>query len=334
MGIVAGLGGLVGGAMGMFGGGSKQPDAPNVWQAPNMNQTANNYLTGVGGLSPYTNFGQYGLGQGGSIYNMLQNNPGALGYMGGANFAGGLGQLQALNQYGAGNTLTGAGIGALPYAQSIFGTAMDPQQALYNRTLQQTQDQTRAGLESRGLDMTPYGAGVEGQTLGNFNIDWQNQQLQRQIAGAQGGGGLINAAGTAIGQGNALSSAAPGQFFNASGMPYNVFQQLGQNQFQNLGSAMGIAGQGQGLAQGQLQDWANYLQIGEGADKNAIANYQAQLEAQKQQFQENQVFGRQMGNALYGLGQGGFNMGNMFGGGGGNAFWPSSSFMSGGMSWG
>ena len=33
---------------------------------------------------------------------------------------------------------------------------------------------------ARGLGMSPYGAGVENKALSDFNIDWQNQQLQRQ----------------------------------------------------------------------------------------------------------------------------------------------------------
>lgn len=314
MGMIAGVAGLAGGLMGMFGGGSDQPAAPNVWQAPNMNQTAGNYLTGVGNLSPYTNLGQFGLGAGQNIFNTLANNPGAAGYFGGAQTAGAMGQAGALGQFGAGQALTGAGLSSLPYAQSIFNTAMDPQMALYNRTLQQVTDQSRAGLESRGLDMTPYGAGVEGQTLSNFNIDWQNQQLMRQIQGAQGAGNVLQHGGNAIAQGAGLTGAAPGQFFQASGWPYGVFQGMGQDQFGNLSNLMNIGGQGFNFNQGQLGDWAQYLQIGNQSNANAIANYQAQLQAQKQQFQENQIFGSQIGNSLYGLGMGGFGMSGLMGG--------------------
>src|SRR5262249_46318276 len=72
----------------------------------------------------------------------------------------------------------------------IIEQGMDPQNALYGRTAQQLQDQTRAGLAARGILMDPYGAGVEGSTMSNFNIDWQNNQLQRRIAAAQAAGGL------------------------------------------------------------------------------------------------------------------------------------------------
>ena len=77
--------------------------------------------------------------------------------------AGDLSQQQALR--GAGN--------------SIYQTAFDPQQALFNQLTQQTTDQTRAADSARGLAMSPYSVGNESQALSNFDINWQNQQLQR-----------------------------------------------------------------------------------------------------------------------------------------------------------
>jgi hypothetical protein len=49
--------------------------------------------------------------------------------------------------------------------------------------------------------MTPYGAAAEGNALSNFNIDWQDKQLMRQLAGLGSAtstyGGLIGAGSTA-----------------------------------------------------------------------------------------------------------------------------------------
>jgi hypothetical protein len=73
---------------------------------------------------------------------------------------------------------------ALQYGQQIMQTAMDPQNALYNRTQQQLTDQIRAGLAARGLNMSGVGQGIEQQGLNNFNIDWQNNLLGRQVQGA------------------------------------------------------------------------------------------------------------------------------------------------------
>jgi hypothetical protein len=98
----------------------------------------------------------------------------------------------------------------------LIQQSFDPQQALYNRTVQQTQEQTRAGLEARGLDMSPYGAGVESSALSNFNIDWQNSQLQRELAGAQGVGGLASGIGGLAGQMNQIGQTV-GQLGTAGG---------------------------------------------------------------------------------------------------------------------
>jgi len=88
---------------------------------------------------------------------------------------------QSQNLYDAGN--------------QIYNTAFDPQNALYNRTQQQVGDQINAGQAQRGLGNSPVGAAEYGQGMSNFNIDWQNQQLQRQ----QQGVGAMNAAATGAG---------------------------------------------------------------------------------------------------------------------------------------
>lgn len=77
------------------------------------------------------------------------------------------------------NAIYGAG-------QNLWQTAQDPQSALYARTVQQLQDQTRAAQSARGIAMSPYGAGGEADVMKNFNIDWQNQQLARQAQGLSG----------------------------------------------------------------------------------------------------------------------------------------------------
>jgi hypothetical protein len=88
-----------------------------------------------------------------------------------------------------------------PDISQMLTNAFDPQQALYGRTLQQVTDQTRSGEAARGVANTPYGAAAEGNALSNFNIDWQNQQLQREMAGLGSAGNtyqqLIGAGATA-----------------------------------------------------------------------------------------------------------------------------------------
>ena len=73
--------------------------------------------------------------------------------------------------------LTG-GMGA---ANQILNTGFDPQNALYNQQFAQQQDQANAQSAMSGLGGSPYAAGVANQANTNFNIDWQNAQLARQI---------------------------------------------------------------------------------------------------------------------------------------------------------
>ena len=139
---------------------------------------------------------------------------------------GGINQLQNFANWGApkiqnttkpqsdalmnlGTELAGAFKGNLPYADQALTNAFDPQSALYNQYRDDLTDSSRAGLAARGIAMSPYGAGVESNTMGRFLNDWQDKQIQRQNTGAntaatlQGqyqsgvtaGGGLINAAG-------------------------------------------------------------------------------------------------------------------------------------------
>lgn len=68
------------------------------------------------------------------------------------------------------------------YASQLMNTAFDPQQALYNQQQHQLQEQVRAGLAARGLNSSAAGQGIENDALSGFNIDWQNQQLQRQLS--------------------------------------------------------------------------------------------------------------------------------------------------------
>src|SRR5262249_14758970 len=179
-----------------------------------------------------------------------------------------------------------------------------PQSALYGRTAQQVQDQTRAGLEARGVNNTPYGAGIEGQTMGNFNLDWQNQQLQRQIAGGQTAGGLIGA-------GAGLQAGAPGQFLAGAGMPYSTFQGIGSGNLGTLGQVAGFGSAGAQIPQQQIQDYLNYLGWGSGAlnagNQANLGLYQGQLQQAKQEGQENQAMGKGIGKLAAGVA--GFGLG-------------------------
>jgi hypothetical protein len=206
----------------------------------------------------FNTYNQSNLGQYGNT--SLQQGMGALGqygpgYQNAANAAGSsYGALaadmssQANQNWGTQQQLLGAG-------QQVFNTAMDPQSALYNRTVQQLQDQTGATNSMYGLGSSAAGAGVANQALGNFNIDWQNQQLQRQATGLQAYDQAAGAAGQYGQLAGAQAAQIPGYQLASGQTPYSTAQGIaaqpgalgntyGQYQNQNVyGQAQGIQGQ-------------------------------------------------------------------------------------------
>lgn len=175
--------------------------------------------------------------------NSLQNPLGA--YTGQINnqLQTGIPQLQQIGQNAIGQIpgITGAYQNASNYAnaganfaannaqglatagQQVWNTALDPQQALYNRTLNQITQQDNAQQAARGLTMSPVGQELSNQATSNFNIDWQNQQLQRQLSGLQGlGSAYGNATNMGIAGSNLMNSAA-----NNAGLAASAPLQIG-----------------------------------------------------------------------------------------------------------
>ena len=150
--------------------------------------------------------------------------------------------------------------------QQLYNTALDPQHALYSRTVQQLQDQTGATNSMYGLGSSAAGAGVANQALSNFNIDWQNQQLQRQAQGLQGYGQAVQQAGQAGAQGGALGAAGAGYTQQGGEIPFQAGQYL-------AGIPGQLAGQyASGVEQGPLSSSQAingqiipYLNYGQGA---------------------------------------------------------------------
>ena len=288
----------------------------NTYQPTGFGQAESGALGGIGNLGNFNAYAslypQYsGIGQG------LVNDPNAQAFQQGAGTAGALGQNAALGAYGAGAGLMGQGGNLFGLGNQVANTAFDPQNALYNRTLQQTQDQVRAGEAARGIATTPYGAGLENQALNNFNIDWQNQQLQRQIAGGQAASGLYGQGGGLVGQGAGLQAGAPGAYLQASGMPYATSQGIGSGQLGTLGQLGQFGAAGAQIPQQQVQDYLSYL--GWGSGQQGMGN-QAQLGLGKFNLdQANQGFNQQQ--TMFG------DIGKLAGAG--LSFLPGGNFLSG-----
>lgn len=253
-------------------------------------------LGGIGGLSQY-NLGGMNLGQAQNIGQNMLGNWGAPGALGGAMTAAGLGQSAAANQFGAGG--------------AIYGSAFDPQQALYNRSLQNVTEGARANAMAAGLGTSPLGIGATDWAQNMFNIDWQNQQLMRQIQGSQAASGL--------------QAGAPGLAMTSAMYPWQTAQGIGGA---NLGTLANLGTYGINAAQlpgQQIAGWQNALgtmgalqaqafgqQQGVFQDQMGIMNAQ---NAQAQQNYQNMVQGLSgIGNMLGAAA--GFG-GGMLGGGGG-----------------
>jgi hypothetical protein len=187
---------------------------------------------------------------------------------------------QAANNFGQQQQMQGMG-------NQLWNQAADPQHALYNQMQQQVQDQTGAVNSMYGLGASGAGAGIAQQALGQFDMNWQNQQLQRMLQGAQGYEGLSRAGGQmgTLGAANLQAGMGyygqqPGYTQQSAGVPLQAQQMVAgmpaqnANQYvQGISSAMTPYNQ-------QMNQTIPYMNYGAGAQNNAFTQ---NLKQDKQQ---------------------------------------------------
>jgi hypothetical protein len=190
---------------------------------------------------------------------------------------------QGQQEYGQGQTIYQQ---AVPYAWQALQQGFDPQNALYNQQYAQNLNQTNAINAMSGVGASPYGAGISAQSGQNFNLNWQNQQLQREATAAQAAGSLYGAGTAGLAQGmnaagqglqglqNAYSTGAA-NYANVMGAGTGAYG-AGSNLY---GAATGLYGAGNQTLGGA----GNAIQQG-GAGQQSIL--QAQQQAQQQQIQD------------------------------------------------
>lgn len=220
-------------------------------------------------------------------------------------------QLQGLSQ-GAGALgqtnsqipLSYTGITSNPQLMAglqTLATAYDPQQTLYNQQYQQQMDQQNAINAMNGVAGSPYAAGVSGQANQNFNTNWQNNQLQRQVTGlgaydsaasaaaqniaALTGAStnnystLANTAATTATDASNLGIAGLNTQASAAQLPYDLYLQQQQAQEAALGSQVSGTNAAAATTQESVADQGTYLAQGTSANNSAIqatsANNQA-----------------------------------------------------------
>lgn len=249
-------------------------------------------------------------------FGNIQNNPYASQEIGSAFGA---------SQYGLGTTvpqlqsssgqLYGSATGALPYGGQILNTAFDPRNALYNTTQQRVSDQSNAINAQSGVASSPYGAGVAAENNSNFNIDWQNQQLQRQQQGIQGYGSLLSSVGKGFeGAGQLGNQAVAGQSAYGA-LPYSTYLGNQNDVLSGANSYSGAVSNSYG-AENNLANLLNaYLGRGQAATSQALVG-------QQQGFNQGQTNMSNLGSSLSGISNG---FSNIFGGSGSSGYNPGSN---------
>lgn len=285
-GIVSGIGGLVGD---IFGGGQSAPTQSNVqvYQPAgtagadtNIQNLLNSNTAAVSGANnPYT-ANSSNIAQ---LFQSLFNAPTAGGYNTSAGNAGTAYTNAGNMASNASGQINNSALSLLPGAAQVMQLGLDPQNDLYNRSLQQNTD--RANVNNAAYGLTgQQAAGNTNQANKDFNIDWQNNELQRAIAGLSGAGNAItSASGNAInasnlgttGAGNILQGGATP--YNTSGNIYNNQQTALQNYIQQLLGPVTSSQSTIGDLSGYLGQGINSSASGASA---ALGNFNAQNNAQ------------------------------------------------------
>lgn len=219
------------------------PAPPKDYFKQTMPQAVGNSFSGINSFSQMPNYGQ-------QTYNQAQ------GTFAGTQGPSGWDPTQAVN---AGNSMISGSQALSPYVAQLFQMGFDPQNDFYNQSAHNLTEQTNAELSKRGIATSPYGAGVTGQVLGQFNNDWQNQRLGRAVQGAGAGGQLQGQINQGTQQGAQLGAQAPqwqaqiAQMMAALGNNSYAFpQQTIQDWLQYSGLG---AQSGQQRYQDQFQNW-------------------------------------------------------------------------------
>jgi hypothetical protein len=245
----------------------------NAITLPDLTGTANNFLTATNALPQYNTAAGAIPAMTNLAYGAVDNQyaPQAIA---GAQQGSGYGSNAAAGAAGAGQDLTGYSQQLLPYATSLLNMGFDPQGDLYNRTLDQTTQEQRAGQSARGIAMTPYGAGLENDALKNFNIDWQNNQLNRASTAAGAAGGLLGAAGQGATTGFNLGSGASDLAASAGAQPYNAQNDIFNTGMGALDKLAQLGSSATNTGQTQISDLLAYLGLGPGyAQAQSESNY-------------------------------------------------------------
>jgi hypothetical protein len=281
---------------------------PDNYQPVDQSQDANDYqniLQGIEGqISSGTTPGQLFWPSVQTAVNNTISNPYQQQALGAAESgAAGGQQVQATGLADMG-ALTSAG-------NQVLSTGFDPQQALYNQQQGQVINQSNVANAMAGLGSSPYGASNTANTLSNFDINWQNNQLARQAQAS-------SAAATDFSGGLTAGTSGINTGINTGAAPYNTYNTTQSNDLSALTTGVNTGNQQYTVPQTVLSDLMSYLNLGQ----NASAE-ESQINSQNLANTES-IFG--------GLGQGLGGLANLagFGSGAGSGTGSGSGSAAGG----
>ncbi len=279
----------MGGIVSSIFGGQSQPTQPNtqVYQpsgTPTVDQQTQNligqsYNNVYGSSNPYSTLSPQML----QAFQQLFNPANASGYQTAANMAGAQSTALGTQAGAASPAVNNAALAMLPGAQQVANMGLDPQSALYNQQLQQTNDQANVANAQYGLT-GQQAAGNTQQADINFNNQWQNQQLQRAIAGLGAGSSAVTNAGTAANTANTIGTSGAASTLAGGATPYTTGQTIGGGNetaiMQYLSQLLGPSTS----AAPVIQQGQNYLNTGVAASTSgantATNDYYAQMQNQ------------------------------------------------------
>lgn len=156
---------------------------------------------------------------------------------------------QAMTGAAQGAAFGGQGAQSMMNQAGAINTAgFDPQAALFGRTQQQLLDQSNAVNAMSGIAGTPYGASATSNALGNMDINWQNQQLGRQIQAANATSPLYSGAtNLAYGSAQLPTQTYMGQINNVL-QALKAQEEAGRLGASGIGSLLSAGGSGLGQA--------------------------------------------------------------------------------------
>lgn len=256
--------GLVGGVAGsLFG--SSTPSVPNVqvYQPTGTAAADTSYQNLINSNIANNPYAAYSP-QATQTFQQQFNNPYAGLYQDSANAAGTAYGTTGTNAVNASGALNTAALAGLPAATQALNLGFDPQSALYKQQLQQLNDQVGANSAARGITNSPYGASVANTADTNFNIDWQNNQLQRALSALSGYSGAVSGAGNQATQAGSLGAQGANALNDQGAVPFTAANNVSTNQntaLTNLLSILGNSGAG-AYNSNDLNALMNYLKLG------------------------------------------------------------------------